>query len=478
MHIRKKILAWVLLSSLLLTVGCSGLPEIPAGQKPTEPEETTKPTETVVTTAATEPEDPLEALREEMAGTACAFAVAYAGDTYEEGQRDAAALLSGLAPELCRQWPFLTEIPTENIVDLGWGEIYCIIPTDPEATIRVSKAVEQEYGYWDYTEVVYEGTAGEPILLICNGSEYWPDAQVIITSGNVETDWYPQQDKYRRVAPLTDESGKPLFLDISSYAELFTREYLEVADWDAYRLPEKEELVGTAWGFEGTALYEDYFTTYLLAFAEDTAFIRWYDGFYEETCEIQNIPWDLTHMDGYAVLTLDLGGFAGVRSYNLLYSEEFGWLYTMVDLTAGDVAVGDEIPFRYLEARSLDAPDPVEMVGTWERFRWETDGYMEEDTSGTCTIVIAGETEDTLTISFTDLERPEFDYHDKALDVRQGVVYTDCGNNLWLAEVDHVGPWDTTYTVTLLEDGTLMLQNYFTIDGAPVVSYEWYRRAG
>ena len=28
------------------------------------------------------------------------------------------------------------------------------------------------------------------------------------------------------------------------------------------------------------------------------------------------------------------------------------------------------------------------------------------------------------------------------------------------------------------EDGTLMLQNYFTIDGAPAVSYEWYRRAG
>ena len=30
--------------------------------------------------------------------------------------------------------------------------------------------------------------------------------------------------------------------------------------------------------------------------------------------------------------------------------------------------------------------------------------------------------------------------------------------------------------VTLLEDGTLMLQNYFTIDGAPAVSYKWFRR--
>jgi hypothetical protein len=129
-----------------------------------------------------------------------------------------------------------------------------------------------------------------------------------------------------------------------------------------------------------------------------------------------------------------------------------------------------------MNVRSIDAPDPMDMVGTWERFQWETDGYVEEDISGTCTIVIKGDTEDTLTISFTDEEHRNSNYQNKPLNIKQGVIYEGCGNSLWLADVDHVGPWDTTYAVTLLEDGTLMLQNYFTIDGAPAVSYEWFRR--
>jgi hypothetical protein len=30
----------------------------------------------------------------------------------------------------------------------------------------------------------------------------------------------------------------------------------------------------------------------------------------------------------------------------------------------------------------------------------------------------------------------------------------------------------------LLEDGTLLLQNYWIMDEAPMVSYEWFRRVG
>ena len=56
-------------------------------------------------------------------------------------------------------------------------------------------------------------------------------------------------------------------------------------------------------------------------------------------------------------------------------------------------------------------------------------------------------------------------------------MYWNCGNSMWLADVDHVGPWDTTYAITLLEDGRLLLQNYWEVDGAPSVSYEWYERA-
>ena len=116
------------------------------------------------------------------------------------------------------------------------------------------------------------------------------------------------------------------------------------------------------------------------------------------------------------------------------------------------------------------------MVGTWERVRTEFESNVEEDTSGNCTIVIAGETQDTLTISYTDRESTQSNYQNKSLNIEQGELYWGCGNSLWLAEVDHVGPWDTTYAVTLLPDGTLLLRNYWEMDGAPTVSYSEFRR--
>ena len=42
--------------------------------------------------------------------------------------------------------------------------------------------------------------------------------------------------------------------------------------------------------------------------------------------------------------------------------------------------------------------------------------------------------------------------------------------------MDYVGPWETTYTVTMTADDILIKQNYFLLDGAPSVSYEYFRR--
>ena len=38
--------------------------------------------------------------------------------------------------------------------------------------------------------------------------------------------------------------------------------------------------------------------------------------------------------------------------------------------------------------------------------------------------------------------------------------------------------FDTTYTVTLTVDDILIKQNYYLLDGAPTVNYEYFRRAG
>ena len=57
-------------------------------------------------------------------------------------------------------------------------------------------------------------------------------------------------------------------------------------------------------------------------------------------------------------------------------------------------------------------------------------------------------------------------------------MHTLCGNDEWVADVDYVGPWDTTYTVTLTADDVLIKQNYYLLDGAPTVSYEYFYRIG
>ena len=57
-------------------------------------------------------------------------------------------------------------------------------------------------------------------------------------------------------------------------------------------------------------------------------------------------------------------------------------------------------------------------------------------------------------------------------------MYDGCGNGLWVADVLHSAEDGTSYTVTLLSDGLLLLQNYWIMDGAPMVSYEWFERIG
>ena len=419
----------------------------------------------------------MEDLRQEMDGTSYAFAVAYIGETYAE-EKNLDALLRELAPNLCQQMPFLLEIPDENTVDVGYGSIFCIIPAGPDMSIQVHQAVEVPTGEWEYTweysNLIYESENGEPILLVSDCFADFPDVQVTITVEGGEIVWYPRLDKYHQVQAPVNAANEPLLWDLSFYRDLYYQIYSNNKEW--MRLPTEADLIGNVWGWEGIALYDTLYTTYLLSFAEDGATIRWNDGIDTADHEITKIPWELTYVDEFAVLTLDFGNLAGIRSYNLLYEDEYGWLYTMVDLSAGEVIPGEEIPFRSLEPRSLHAPDPLEMVGSWALFQTEFEGYQEHYDNGACTLTITGQTKEELTISCMDQDNPASNYQNKPLNIRQGVLYYGCGNNSWIATVDYVGMWDTTYTVTLLEDGTLLLQNYWELDGAPMASYAWYRR--
>lgn len=118
--------------------------------------------------------------------------------------------------------------------------------------------------------------------------------------------------------------------------------------------------------------------------------------------------------------------------------------------------------------------DPMDLVGQWERTLIEVEGYLEDNTDAV--ITIAGDSPDALTISFQDLMFPDESFSDKALVMDLREMFVDCGNDQWVMDVDYIGPYDTEYTVTLLEDGRLLKQNYFLIDGAPMVSYEVFAK--
>lgn len=123
---------------------------------------------------------------------------------------------------------------------------------------------------------------------------------------------------------------------------------------------------------------------------------------------------------------------------------------------------------------TVTAIDPMALVGQWERTQIEVEGYMEENTDAV--ITIEGDSSEALFISYTDLMFPEEGFSLKALMLDQREMYYGCGNDQWVMDVDYIGPYDTEYTVTLLEDGRLLKQNYFLIDGAPMVSYEYFSK--
>lgn len=80
-------------------------------------------------------------------------------------------------------------------------------------------------------------------------------------------------------------------------------------------------------------------------------------------------------------------------------------------------------------------------------------------------------------MSYTSREFPHNNFENELLTFDEREMYYGCGNDTWVGDLDYVGPWDTTYTVTMTVDGLLIKQNHFLVDGAPMVSYEYFSRA-
>ena len=488
-RIGKTMGAVFLVAALLLTSGCSfALPEQLLNLL--QPTEATAPTggKLPVPTATTPSNDPLPggdadaslvSLRQAMVGTSQLFAVAYFGyhDNWDSDEPvDPISLMQSLTPELCRDLPFLLEISGNRILG-EYGDLFCIVPLDPDAHVSVS------LGTWDdakeecvYEKVLYAANSGEPILVFCNGAGWEPDTQVLISGPSGRATWYPQADDNLCAKMLYSPIEEESFLDFSAYREILAARYASVktnVEWEGV-LPTEETLIGNTWTYSGYQT-DGREIRCSVAFDRDVLTVHWNDGISGENYVYENASWELTQKDGYAVLSIDFREFAGVLRYNILYSEFLEDLYVAMDVLQQELPIGWEPLYRNL--RKSTAPEPAEMAGSWELAWTELEGYREEAEAGTAFLEITTDYEGAYWISFTDYAFPEENFEDKELTLVYAELYYGCGNDQWMATVNHTGPFGTEYNLTLLEDGTLLLQRYWEVEGMPMVSYGAYCRA-
>ena len=476
----RKIVTVLLIVILLFTAGCSHQPVKPT-ESPAETTQTTKPAADTTTAPAVNDiaeiaEASLNSLRQAMVETPQIFAIAYFGYHATQDAQipvDPFGVMQETVPKLCEDLPFLLEIPEDRIVEEA-GDLFCIVPLDENATVAVSR------GYWDeeneqyiYDDMLYSSDSGEPILLFCNNAGWEPDTQVYISGPSGEAYWYPQQDDNRCVMPLQNDEGENLFFDFSPYRELLINRYRDLgSEWV---MPTAETLAGNTWSWGGF-LKDGRDVFYQVVFDRDAQILSafWNDDIDQMQHEYLYAPWELTYEEDFAVLSIDFGEMAGVLRYNLLYNEAFGDLYMALDATQEDIPIGWEPLYRFLAQPVI--PEPTEMIGTWEKTHTEIEGDMTETEPGECIIQIESAASAGLLMSYTSRDFPQNNFKNELLTIDMREMYIGCGNNEWVADLDYVGPWDTTHSFTLTSDDILIKQNYFLLDGAPTVSYEYFCR--
>lgn len=477
----RSIVVVLLMCSIMLTAGCGG------GAKPTEPSITdphptavTKPkvtnpvtTEPAETTQPAETDDSLTVLRQEMEAAGCGFAAAWLGNATQEPV-DPYTQMQHSTPELCEKLPFLLDIPKKNVVGTV-GDLYCIVPAEQVVSVQIHMDAWDDEGN-EHTTVLYESSTCEPVLLFRDASDWDSVTYVTITNADGSSfTWYPRCNTMGCLDNLYNDEDQPVIYDFSAYAEVLRAEYFEIMA-EGWLSPTKWDMIGTSWYcFEYTDDNRE--VSYVLTFGEDTLRVEWNDGFDEDDHVYPDAQWDIEYVDGITVLTVDFREFAGILKYNLLMEPKSDFLYTTVDMSDGTVEPGMEPFDRVLKRWKTDSSDLSQLIGTWELAWTEVEGYQDYDRAGMATITVTGDPEGTMYISYEDEDRPDFCFTQRKLNVKPGEIYSGCGNDEWNAAVEHRGPYDTTYRVTVLDDGTLMMQRFWYQDGYPVVGYSWFTRA-
>jgi hypothetical protein len=145
---------------------------------------------------------------------------------------------------------------------------------------------------------------------------------------------------------------------------------------------------------------------------------------------------------------------------------------------AGESLIYDFSPYDMLPDPDSRQTGFLDMVGTWDLKRTEVEGDTVEAETGVCTLQIDTDGTGFFWISYRDNAFPEDDFTDRELLICSGELYPGCGNDTWFATVYQTDEDAVGHAVTLLEDGTLLMQHSWQMDGMPMVSYGWFQRNG
>jgi len=136
---------------------------------------------------------------------------------------------------------------------------------------------------------------------------------------------------------------------------------------------------------------------------------------------------------------------------------------------------------------------PAELQGVWLQTGSEVEGYTEQSMPGRFgSLVIQPDWNGDEQVLLASSEQGSFSdyraygtYYDQMITVLDEPVYEGCGNDVWSARIGEEVPKNengfpeagtTEFYVTLLDQNTLLQQQYFSIDGGPAVAYQTYRR--
>ena len=186
-------------AALTLTLGLVGCGPVDGSPVHPAPGSAGQGSSTAASGADSAEPEQLAAMRQLAGENGELAGVLYLGSVPER-TTDVHAVLDSL-PE--QPWQFVADIPADRWVAVPGGgrELYCIFAVRREDTLFVYEKQDPAYPA-QLGEELYGKQVGQPILLLCNGSEDTPDTMVTVYCGTGRTlDWNPQ---------LSAETGSPV----------------------------------------------------------------------------------------------------------------------------------------------------------------------------------------------------------------------------------------------------------------------------